>query len=89
MSVLNLIPVWFVLALLIPTVWAVTGAYRRARGGRAVICPATGESAMVSLDARDAALMHVLGNPVRKVELCTCWPERRNCGRECLQGISN
>ena len=75
MSILNLIPVWFALALLIPIVWAVSGAYRRAKGRHPVFCPEAGQTAVIELNPRDAALMHVLGNPVRKIEACSRWPE--------------
>jgi len=88
MSILNLIPVWFALALLIPTVWAVAGAYRRARVARAVMCPQAGQSAVIVLDPRDAALMHILGNPARRIQSCQNWPERQGCGRECLIGTT-
>jgi len=88
MSILSLIPVWFVLALLIPIVWAVSGAYRRAKGRRPVFCPEAGQTAVIELNRRDAALMHVLGNPVRRIESCSRWPESQDCGRECLIGAA-
>ena len=87
MSILNLIPIWFALALIIPIVWAVSGAYRRAKVARTVLCPQANQSAVIALDPRDAALMHILGNPARKIQRCQYWPERRDCACECLQGI--
>jgi hypothetical protein len=88
MSVLDLIPIWFVLALATPTILAVGGAYRRAKGRRAVICPQTSQSVMIELDARDAALMHAAGDRLRKIGSCTLWPERQACGRQCLAHVS-
>ena len=84
MSVLHLIPVWFLLALLIPIGMAVGGAYRGARGRRTVVCPETSQSALIALDARDAALMHVIGERPRRIEYCSRWPERQACDRNCL-----
>jgi hypothetical protein len=87
MSILSLIPVWFVLALLIPIVWALAGAYRRARGQRPIVCPQAGQSAVIALDRRDAALMHILGNPPRRIEFCSRWPEDQDCARDCLASL--
>ena len=84
MSILPLIPLWFALALLIPTVWAVRGAYRRAKGWQAVTCPESGQPALIALDPRNAALMHVIGNPPGKIQSCSHWPEREQCAQGCL-----
>lgn len=84
MTILHLVPVWFLLALLIPTALAIGGSYRGAKGRRTVICPESSESALIALDARDAALMHVLGERPRRIESCSRWPERQACGRTCL-----
>ena len=84
MRILLLVPVWFVLALLIPTVLSIAGAYRRVRGPRPLICPGTGLGATVQLDTRHAVDMRVLGNPVRRIQSCSNWPERQTCERRCL-----
>jgi hypothetical protein len=89
MSVLYLIPVWFILGLLIPTAWAVSRVYSRSRGRRIVICPETNRSANVELDARHAVKMLVVGNPVQKIQACSRWPERQSCGRECLAQVQS
>ena len=86
MSILSLIPVWFVLALTIPIVLAVAGAYRRAKGQRPVTCPRVGQPAVIELNRRDAALMHILGDSARKIEFCSRWTDHRDCERECLAG---
>ncbi len=87
MSVLYLIPVWFVLALLIPLTWSVSKVYSRSRGRRVVICPDNHRAANIELDARHAVAMHVLGNPGVKIQDCSRWPNRQNCGRECLTQV--
>jgi hypothetical protein len=88
MSVWYLIPMWFVLALVIPTGWSVGRAYRRSRGSRTVICPETGQPAGIELDARDAVAMHVIGNPVRKIQSCSRWPERQDCTQDCVAQVA-
>jgi hypothetical protein len=62
---------------------ALGGAYRRAQGRRPVTCPETNQSAFIQLDARHAALMHALGEPMQKLRDCSLWPERAGCGRGC------
>ena len=78
---------YFVLALLVPVCWALGRAYRRAGGSRAVFCPSDQEQTFIQLDAAYAARMHALGNPEAKVKVCSRWPGRQDCGRECLMQI--
>jgi hypothetical protein len=85
MRILLLIPVWFILALLIPTVWAVTAIYRGISGPRPVICPETGLGSTVELDTSHAVAMRILGNPAQRIQSCSRWPERQNCKRTCLR----
>ncbi len=78
---------YFVLALLVPIVLALGGAYHRARRERSVFCPADQERSLVQLDAAYAARMHALGNPEARIKLCSRWPERQACARDCLEQI--
>jgi len=84
MSILYLIPVWFFLGLLIPIVWSVSKAYNRTWGRRIVMCPETNRWANIELDARHAVKMHVMGNPARRIQRCSRWPERQSCGQGCM-----
>jgi len=88
MTILYLIPVWFLLGFSVPLLWSVSRAYRRLRVPREVICPETSLSATIALDVRDAIKMHVIGNPVRKIQMCSRWPEREGCGRHCLSQVA-
>jgi hypothetical protein len=68
------------------TIW-LTDATRmlfRYRGRMLFTCPETGKSACVKVGAGDAARSALLGR--RKIHLSDCsrWPERQNCGQECL-----
>jgi len=85
MSVLYLIPVWFVLALLIPIVWSVSKVYGWAAGRRVVICPETDRVANIELDRHHAVAMHVIGNADQRIQYCSRWPEHDMCARRCLE----
>jgi hypothetical protein len=78
---------YFVLALLVPTVWVLWRTWSRARTERQVNCPHFGAPALVKLDPWYAVRMHALGDREVLVKDCARWPERRGCGQECLKGI--
>lgn len=58
-------------------------SYYRTRGARVVTCPDNHHKVEVKLDARRA----VLGQSPR-LSACTRWPEKQNCGQECLAEIA-
>jgi hypothetical protein len=62
-------------------------AYLDYRGKRLVTCPETKKTAAVDVDASEAALGAFLSEPTLRLEECSRWPERKNCGQECLQQI--
>lgn len=62
--------------------------YYRLRGTRLVSCPENGEAVAVEVDGRRAALGATFGSPVFELTECTRWPERQDCGRQCLAQIS-
>ncbi len=66
---------------------ALGSSYLKFRGTRVITCPETKEPAAVKLDALRATAMEALGAPELRLRECTRWPERRNCGQECLQEI--
>jgi hypothetical protein len=76
----------FLLAL--PALLIFLNAYRTARGKRVITCPETKEAAAVDVNAAYAAV-----TTLRKDEACfrlrdcSRWPERRDCGQECLRQI--
>ena len=78
---------YLILALLVPTVWALWPTWRRARIARHVTCPALGAPVLVALDPWYAVRMHTLGDSEVRVKNCARWPERRDCGQECLTEI--
>ncbi len=62
-------------------------AYFRLRGTRVVTCPADQSSAAVEVNARKAAAGAVFGSPAFALTGCSHWPERHDCGRQCLAAI--
>jgi len=60
--------------------------YRRFRGTRIVTCPETEKSVAVNVDAMRAALSSFDEIQLRLSD-CTRWPEREDCGQECLRQI--
>ena len=53
-------------------------------GAQVIICPETGEQAMVEVDTTRAALTSLIGQTDLRLENCWRWPLREDCGQECL-----
>jgi len=85
MSILSLIPVFFVLALVGPATWALGNVYRRNRGAREVTCPENGQFATIELDVRHALVAHSLGDMDQRVKMCSRRPEREGCDQACVR----
>ncbi len=58
--------------------------YRSFAGVRAVTCPESRSTAAVSFDALHSAITGLSGKPQLRLAACTRWPERANCGQECI-----
>ena len=58
-------------------------AFRRFRAGRVLVCPETGGTARVGLDAAHAALSAAYGHPRVRIARCSLWPERQGCDQDC------
>jgi len=63
------------------------GAYFGYRGKRLITCPETHTTEAVDVAAGEAALGAFLTEPTLHLKECSRWPERQNCGQECLQQI--
>jgi len=57
------------------------------RGKRIVTCPETHKPVAVNVDAKEAALGAFLSEPTLHLNQCSRWPERQDCGQECLQQV--
>jgi hypothetical protein len=64
-----------------------SAAWLRYRGTRVVNCPENGVPVAVDIDVRHAASSASRGNLDLKLRSCTRWPERAQCGQECLSQI--
>lgn len=77
-----------ILAIVV-TVW-LTDAVRvlfRYRGKMLFTCPETRKPACVKVAAADAARSSLAGRPKIHLSECSRWPERQNCGQECLSQL--
>jgi hypothetical protein len=70
-----------VLYLIVPQI---AGAFLRYRGKRVITCPETREPAGVEVDAAHAAFTAMGRFPDLRLKSCSRWPEREDCGQECL-----
>lgn len=61
--------------------------YFRYRGKGVVYCPETGKPVAVEVDAKHAALTLTKGIPELRLTNCTRWPERADCGQQCVEQI--
>jgi hypothetical protein len=62
-------------------------AYLRYRGKRVITSPETSNHAAVHVNVVNAAREAVFGKHDIRLDQCSCWPERQNCGQECLSQI--
>lgn len=57
------------------------------RGSRTVVCPETGRPALVEVDTEHASLTSIVGRPEIRLESCSRWPMKNECGQECLANL--
>lgn len=62
----------------------------RMKGARVITCPETRETAAVEVDATRATLTSIFkGETDYRLTSCTRWPERADCGQECVVEIQD
>ena len=71
------------LILLLPALWG-EQIYHTYREGRTVNCPETHAPVSVRFNALRAAWSGLVGPPKLRLADCTRWPERADCGQECI-----
>src|ERR1035441_10634226 len=57
------------------------------RGKRLITCPETHNTEAIDVAAKEAALTALFGEPTLRLDRCSRWPERQDCGQECLQQV--
>jgi hypothetical protein len=62
--------------------------YLRYRGERLVTCPETHEAAAVHVNVGKVAATTMIGKQEVRLDQCSRWPEKRNCGQECLSQVN-
>lgn len=66
--------------------WRYAQAYCKFRGVRLVTCPETAKPTAVEVDAKHAVLGGI-GNLDLRLKSCSRWPERQDCGQDCVAQI--
>jgi hypothetical protein len=74
---LTLAALYFVVSFVVKT-------YLKYRGQRVITCPETRRAAAIKVDALHAALRAAISYPDLRLKSCSRWPEREDCGQECL-----
>lgn len=89
LTVLSIIIAVLLLAAGLFVVRAVPGlrAFTRFRGQRLITCPETHTAEAVKVAAGEAGLGAFFNEPTLRLKECSRWPERENCGQDCLQQI--
>jgi hypothetical protein len=67
--------------------WRLVGAWLKYRGRRVVTCPDNHNPAGVTVDSIHAMATAIGASPQVRLESCSRWPEKANCGQECLSEI--
>ncbi len=70
--------------VLLPVMVSEYGEYLRPRD---VICPETKDPALVTVNARYAALTSAIGAKSVRLTGCSRWPEHAGCNRECVNQL--
>jgi hypothetical protein len=66
--------------------WLV-GTRSRFSGPNTITCPETRKPAVVEVDAWHASLTSAVGFPDIRLEHCSRWPLKEQCGQECLTSL--
>lgn len=73
--------------LLLSRVIPAVQTYFAYRGKRLITCPETLTKEAVDVAARNAAASVLIGDSTLRLDQCSRWPERRDCGQECLRQV--
>ena len=85
------VPLFFLGAVLLtglPVLVSLQDYYRN-RGIQAVTCPDSGEPAAVKVDNKFAFFSALRGQEHSRLEACSRWPEKGDCGEECLEQLED
>lgn len=75
------------LALLSALALVLGRAYLKYQGKRVITCPENCRPAGVAVDGSHVLLTALKRHPDLRLKSCSRWPERQDCGQECLRQI--
>ena len=82
--------VWIAIAVAVAlALMRLAWVWHRYRGQRVITCPENQKAAGVVVDAGHAAATGFGKAAELRLSTCSRWPERRNCGQECLTQIQS
>ncbi len=58
------------------------------RGERVITCPETHQAAAVHVNAGKVARKAIFGKSYVRLDQCSRWPERQDCGQDCLSQVN-
>jgi hypothetical protein len=61
--------------------------YQDLKRKKSLVCPETGDTARVEVDARKGAIGVALGVPRLRVTTCSRWPQRASCDQACREQV--
>lgn len=85
------VPLFFIGAFILtglPLALSVQNYYRN-RGRRLVPCPDSGRPAEVEADSEFAFMTALRGVEHSRLQACSRWPEKGDCGQECLEQLED
>ena len=68
-------------------VWRSIGSFSKMRGVRLVTCPENKQTVAIEVNAGRAAMQSFAGTPHMRLKDCTRWPEKQDCGQDCLSQV--
>ncbi|MGB7847048.1 MAG: hypothetical protein WBL63_15640 [Candidatus Acidiferrum sp.] len=90
MNLTNLVLAAILVLVIGAVVFGLAMAFRtflRYRGQRLVTCPETHKPAAVHVNVAKAAGKKLWGKEEIRLDQCSRWPEKRNCGQDCLSEL--
>jgi hypothetical protein len=85
-TIILILAIAFVLSW-IPALVVFVLARHRDSGNRVITCPESRTTEVVRVDAAHSAWTDLRGKKDLRLEACSRWPERKDCGQECLGQI--
>ncbi len=89
MTVTGLVVFLLVAVALVFVAWFFVPTWRNFRGKRVITCPDDQSPRTVEIDAKHAALTAFGASPDLRLSSCSRWPEKQDCGQDCLKQIES